>query len=88
MTQAMAAYIPQEIPKSSIAIKQQAIGVFAEAENTATNPIPARRLTGSGKTRESALPSVAPMKNSGVTSPPLKPKPNVTAVRKILSKKS
>jgi len=69
-------------------MKQQAIGVFAAAENTATKPIPASRPTGNGKNKDKALPKVAPIKNSGVTSPPLKPKPSVIAVRRILKIKS
>ena len=69
-------------------MKQQAIGVFAAAENTATKPIPASRPTGNGKNKDKALPKVAPIKNSGVTSPPLKPKPSVIAVRRILKRKS
>jgi hypothetical protein len=69
-------------------MKQQAIGVLAAAENTATKPIPASRPTGNGKNIESALPNVAPMKNNGVTSPPLKPKPKVIEVSRIFIKKS
>ena len=58
-------------------ISVQAIGVFVAPEKTATNPIPAIRPIGSGKTRLSALPKVAPIKNNGVTSPPLNPTPIV-----------
>lgn len=76
------------MPKSSIAMMQQASGVFAAPAKTATNPIPASKPTGSGSQNESALPSVAPIKKSGVTSPPLKPAPRVIAVKRIFKAKS
>ena len=53
---------------------------------TATNPIPAKSATGKGKKSDKALPKVAPIKNNGVTSPPLKPAPKVNPVNKILSR--
>ncbi|MNL77682.1 hypothetical protein D3C87_2039160 [compost metagenome] len=67
---------------------QQAIGVLAAPAKTATKPIPANKPTGKGKNKDKALPKVAPIKNKGVTSPPLKPAPNVRAVNKIFQAKS
>ena len=66
----------------------QAIGVWVAPEKTDTNPIPAKRAIGIGIIKDKALPRVAPTKNNGVTSPPLKPAPKVNHVNKILSKKS
>ena len=51
----------------------QASGVLAAPANTAARPNAANSGAGSGNSAASALPSVAPMANSGVTSPPLKP---------------
>lgn len=75
----------QRTPNSSAAITQQAKGVLAAPANTETNPIAARSPTGKGISPASALPNVAPMKNKGVTSPPLKPVPMVTAVNRIFN---
>ena len=66
----------------------QAIGVWVAPEKTATNPIPASSAIGNGTTTDKALPKVAPTKNNGVTSPPLKPAPNVKPVNNIFIKKS
>ena len=66
----------------------QAKGVFAAPENTETKPIPANNATGSGIKMLKKLPSVAPMKNRGVTSPPLNPEPKVKAVKKIFNAKA
>ena len=44
-------------------------------------PRPRRARSGSPRTRASTLPSVAPTKKSGVTSPPRKPQLSVTAVK-------
>ena len=57
-----------------------ASGVFADAAKTAASPTPAPSSSGMPSARASTLPSVAPTKNSGVTSPPRKPAPSVTAV--------
>ena len=65
------------MPNSSIPIKVQAIGVLVAPAKTATNPSPANRLIGNGMIKDKALPKVAPTKNKGVTSPPLKPTPIV-----------
>ena len=75
-------------PKSSKPIIVHAIGVLVAPENTATNPIPANRAIGNGINIDKALPKVAPIKNSGVTSPPLNPAASVNAVKAILIKKS
>lgn len=56
------------------------MGVLVAPANTATNPIPARNAVGKGMIMESALPNVAPMKNRGVTSPPLNPDEMVNTV--------
>lgn len=64
------------MPNSSIPIKVQAIGVLVAPAKTATNPSPANRLMGNGMIKDKALPKVAPTKNKGVTSPPLKTNTN------------
>ncbi|GHE31450.1 hypothetical protein GCM10017764_13200 [Sphingobacterium griseoflavum] len=66
----------------------QAIGVFVQPAKTATNPVAASNAMGSGIMLARALPSVAPIKNNGVTSPPLKPALSVIAVNKIFKRKS
>lgn len=63
-------------------------GVFVAPANTATNPIPARKAVGIGIKSESVLPNVAPIKNKGVTSPPLKPAEIVSTVRPSFNRKS
>ena len=88
MIHAMPMKIPLSIPKSSIPIIVQAIGVCVAPEKTATNPIPAKRAMGKGTIRDKALPRVAPIKNSGVTSPPLNPAPSVNPVNNIFRRKS
>lgn len=55
---------------------------------TATNPSPANRLMGNGMIKDKALPKVAPTKNKGVTSPPLKPTPIVNVVKISFKRKS
>ncbi len=79
---------PLSKPKSSIPIIVHAIGVWVAPEKTATNPIPAKSAIGKGTTSDKALPNVAPMKKSGVTSPPLNPAPSVNPVKSILRRKS
>ena len=61
----------------------QAIGVFVAPANTPTKPMAASKAIGRGIIPESADPSVAPMKNRGVTSPPFNPQPRVKEVRAI-----
>ena len=51
--------------------------------NTATKPMPPSNAIGNGIKQISTLPKVAPIKNSGVTSPPLKPALKVNAVNSI-----
>ena len=60
---------------------ERAIGVFAAAPKTAASPTPAPSSSGSPRTRARTLPSVAPTKKSGVTSPPRNPALSVTAVK-------
>ena len=63
----------------------QASGVLAAPANTATNPSAASIGTGTSSRPASVAPSVVPMTNRGVTSPPTKPDPNVTAVNASLA---
>src|ERR1700712_3538044 len=56
-------------------------GVLVAPAKSAINPSPANKSTGAPSTTPSTCPSVAPMKNNGVTSPPLNPLPSVTAVK-------
>lgn len=67
------ANIPDSTPKISMAKILLEMGVLVAPANTATNPIPAKNAVGNGINMESALPNMAPMKNKGVTSPPLNP---------------
>ena len=80
--------MPLSIPKSSMPITVQAIGVCVAPENTATNPIPANNAIGNGTKTDNALPKVAPTKKRGVTSPPLNPAPKVNPVKRIFNRKS
>lgn len=80
--------MPDCIPNSSSPITVQAKGVCVAPENTATKPIPANKAIGNGINNDKALPNVAPMKNNGVTSPPLNPAPRVNPVKRIFNKKS
>src|SRR5690606_3999063 len=73
---------------NSIAITVQAMGVLVQPANTDTKPVAANRIMGSGINGAKALPSVAPTKNSGVTSPPLNPALSVKVVRMIFIRKS
>ena len=66
-------------------MKVQASGVLAAPANSATKPIAANTPVGTPNMGASALPSAAPMKNSGVTSPPLKPALSVTTVNSSFS---
>ena len=52
---------------------ESASGVLDAAPKTAARPTPAPSSIGRPSTRASTLPSVAPTKKSGVTSPPRKP---------------
>jgi hypothetical protein len=84
----MAANAPASGPNNSTAIRLEEMGVFAAPAKTPTKPMPASREVGSGRIPESALPSVEPMKNRGVTSPPLNPLPRVSAVNPNFAAKS
>jgi hypothetical protein len=75
-------------PNSSTAMIDSASGVFDAAANTAAKPTPALSASGIPSGPASALPSAAPRKNSGVTSPPRKPAPRVTAVNNSFSAKA
>ena len=66
----------------------QAIGVFVAPAKTATKPIPANKGMGKGINHMSTFPRVAPIKNKGVTSPPLNPAPKVKEVSISFRKKS
>ena len=66
----------------------QASGVLAAPANTATNPSAAMKSAGAPSNRPSVQPSAAPMKNNGVTSPPLKPQLSVTAVNSSFQAKA
>ena len=61
----------------------QASGVFAAPAKIATNPTAAKRSAGPPINAARRLPRVAPMKKSGVTSPPLNPLPSASAVKTI-----
>ena len=63
-----------------------ASGVFDAHANIAAMPTPAPSSSGMPRPRASTLPSVAPMKNRGVTSPPRKPEPIVIAVSSELDR--
>ena len=76
------------MPNNSMAMNVHAIGVLVAPAKTATNPIPANNAVGSGINKLKALPKVAPIKNKGVTSPPLNPAANVSMVNAILMAKS
>src|SRR6476620_4128695 len=68
-------------PNSSTPISVQASGVLVAPAKTAIKPRPANKSTGAPLMPASTLPRVAPIKNRGVTSPPLKPVLNVMAVK-------
>lgn len=72
------------MPNISIPMARHAKGACVAPANTATKPIPANKETGNGKNIDKALPKVAPIKKSGVTSPPLNPDERVMTVNNIL----
>ena len=86
--QAKAINTPDSIPNNSIPIMVHAMGVFVAPAKTATNPIPANKPIGKGINHTNTFPRVAPIKNNGVTSPPLNPAPNVKEVNNNFRKKS
>ena len=79
---------PASHPNNSMPITMEAMEQLVAPANTATNPIPARSDKGRGINQIRILPKVAPIKNKGVTSPPLKPALNVKLVRSNLMAKS
>src|SRR5947209_7216835 len=84
--QAIARYGARGAPKSSMPMIVQASGVFAAPAKTATNPSAAMKSCGNPSNVPSVQPSAAPMKKIGVTSPPLKLEPSVTAVKTSFQK--
>ena len=76
------------MPKSSRAIKRDAIGQFVTPQNTETIPIGAPKDEDKPKTGAITQPNVAPTKNEGIISPPLYPQASVIAVKSIFQKKS
>jgi len=57
------------------------MGQFTAPQNTATSPTAAAKAGGRPSSPPNTQPKVAPTKNDGTTSPPLKPQPMVTAVK-------
>src|SRR5262245_46954789 len=80
MKHAIATYTTCCGPNNSTPMIVHANGVLVAPQNTARNPSAANKSTGAPSSHASVLPNAAPMKNSGVTSPPLKPALSVTAV--------
>ena len=66
-------------------ITVQASGVLEAPAKIETKPIAAKTAIGKGIQFESEFPKVAPVKNKGVTSPPLKPDPKVIPVNPVLA---
>ena len=66
----------------------EAIGQFTTQQKRQTRPIAAPSLGSRPKRGAATQPKVAPTKKVGTISPPLKPKPIVTAVKRSLSKKA
>lgn len=60
----------------------QAMGVLVAPEKIATNPRQMKRSGGAPRRVARVLPRAAPMKKSGVTSPPLKPALRVMVVKR------
>ena len=84
----MPMYRPACRPKISTPITMEAMAQCVAPANTATKPIPARSAMGSGINQIRILPSVAPIKNKGVTSPPLNPALKVKLVKSNFMAKS
>ena len=84
ITQATAANGPMAGPNSSTAMMLADIGVFAAPASSATIPIAENMDISRPKVVANAFPEVAPIKNMGVTTPPLPPKLRVIAVNRIL----
>ncbi|CDC68396.1 unknown [Oscillibacter sp. CAG:155] len=86
--QTNAKYKSPSAPNSSTAKNMDATGQLVAPQNTAANPSAAANPAGIPSSGPAKQPKVAPTKNDGTTSPPLKPAPSVTAVKRILSKKA
>ena len=71
------------MPNISIPIIEQAIGDLDADEKTAQKPIAAINDIGKGIQTDKVFPRVEPIKNKGVTSPPLKQNPIVNKVKTI-----
>ena len=63
----------------------EAMGQFTAPQNTDTRPMAAAKAGGRLSSPPRTQPKVAPTKNDGTTSPPLKPQPMVTAVKASFS---
>ena len=68
-----------------MAMTAAAIGVFAAAAKSATNPTAARKGGGSPSHGARAAPLAAPMKKIGVRMPPLPPVSSVMTVARIFN---
>ncbi len=77
---AMASSTIRPAPNGSTPVGVRAGGVFVAPANSATNPIAASNGPGTPRSCPSAAPRVAPITNSGVTSPPWTPEPDVRDV--------
>ena len=76
------------MPKSSNPINSEVIGQFVTPQKTEIIPTAEQRDGENPKIWPNKQPNVAPTKNEGTISPPLKPEPMVIAVKIILRKKS
>ena len=84
----MPTYQPACNPNNSKPIIIEAITQCVAPANTATKPIAAKTASGNGTNTIKALPKLAPIKNKGVTSPPLNPAFKVNVVNTNFIKKS
>ena len=87
MPQASAKYSSSPEPNSSTDRMIDAIGQFTAPQNTATSAIADANCAGMPSSGPTVQPRTAPMNIVGTISPPLKPKPMVTAVKTIFHKK-
>src|SRR5699024_9471738 len=74
------------VPNSSAARINEVSGQFVTPQNSATIPTDALNDGEISAICPNRQPNVAPTKNEGTISPPLKPPPSVTAVKSILAK--
>ena len=75
-------------PKASAPRATAASGVLAAPARTPTMPNAAAKAGSKPSTPESADPAAAPITNTGVMAPPLKPEPSVTATNAIFRRKA